>query len=66
LAFGVEYRRDRIAATFPDHYNNLALAVLVPCKTAVNAIFLFEDGDSTWGDGTVAFELSNPKSPEVN
>ena len=39
MAFGVEYHRDRIAAAFPDHDNNLALAILVPCQATVTAIF---------------------------
>ena len=36
--FGVEHCRDRMAATLPDHANNLALGILVPANSG-NAIF---------------------------
>jgi len=40
LAFSIQYCRDRISAAFPDHNNNLPLAILVPGKAAITAICL--------------------------
>jgi|ERR1700730_10233771 hypothetical protein len=44
LGFRIEYCRDRIAAALPDHNNNLALAILVPCETTVTAVFFLIGG----------------------
>jgi hypothetical protein len=39
LAFGIEYCRNRVTASFTDYDYNLALAVLVPGNATVPAVF---------------------------
>ena len=39
LAFGIEYCRNRVTASFTDYDYNLALAVLVPGKATVAAVY---------------------------
>jgi hypothetical protein len=44
LAFGIEHGGDGVASTFPNYHHNLAVAVLVPGKPAVAAVFFLISG----------------------